>query len=64
MSIATEPRPDARSDVGPSNCSCTAPRRATIVMTTSPRDAASAEVVATSAPIFLARAVARSGVRL
>ena len=49
---------------GPSNWSCTAASSATIVMTTSARDAASAGVVATLAPIFSASALARSGVRL
>ena len=65
MSTATDPgRRPAGTPSGPSNRSRTAASSATIVMTTSARDAASAGVAATLAPILSASAVARSGVRL
>ena len=65
MSTATEPgRRPAATPSGPSYSSRTAASSATIEMTTSARDAASAGVAATLAPIRSARAVARSGVRL
>jgi len=65
MSSATDPgRIPAATPSGPANVARTAASSATIVMTTSAPDAASAGVAATVARIRSARAMAGSGERL